>query len=139
LSEARRVARPGAKILIATWGRPEHMEAASLVTALRPLLQTLPPGAPGPFALSDEATLRAFAHSADLRSGDLLDVQTPWRFATLALALRALKSSGVAARAIANSGETAVDDAHRQALEPFRQSDGGYQANATFRYLISDI
>ena len=80
----------------------EHMEAASLVTALRPLMPTPPAGAPGPFALSDEATLREFALASGVQAGDILDVETPWRFATLALALRGLKSSGVAARAIAH-------------------------------------
>ena len=32
LAEARRVAKPGAYVVIVTWGRPEGMEAASLHT-----------------------------------------------------------------------------------------------------------
>jgi ubiquinone/menaquinone biosynthesis C-methylase UbiE len=64
LGEAKRVAKPGAHVVIVTWGTPEGMEAASLVAALRSVLPPPPPGAPGPFALSDETALRVFATGA---------------------------------------------------------------------------
>lgn len=137
LREAKRVAKPGAKVVIMTWGRPEGMEAASLVAALRPLLPPPPPGAPGPFALSDETALRAFASDAGLEPIEVLDVDCPWRYPDLATALRGLKSSGVAVRAIDNSSEAAVDEAHSRVLAPFRQRDGSYQIGATFRCLIA--
>jgi SAM-dependent methyltransferase len=137
LREAARVARKGGVVLIMTWAPPEGMPAASLVAALKPLLPPPPPGAPGPFALSDEATLREFARSAGLDAGEVFDVDTPWRYATLDLALRGLGASGVAARAVDHSGEAAVDRAHREALEPFRQADGSYRVDATFRVLLA--
>ncbi|MFT4104011.1 MAG: class I SAM-dependent methyltransferase, partial [Burkholderiaceae bacterium] len=46
LREARRVTRPGGRVLVMTWGEPEGMPAAALVAALRPLLPPPPPGAP---------------------------------------------------------------------------------------------
>jgi ubiquinone/menaquinone biosynthesis C-methylase UbiE len=49
LSEAQRVARPGAPVVIMTWGEPEGMDAALVVSAIKPLLPQPPPGAPGPF------------------------------------------------------------------------------------------
>jgi SAM-dependent methyltransferase len=137
LAEAKRVAKPGAHVVIMTWGRPEGMEAASLIAALKPLLPPPPPGAPGPFALSDEAALRAFASGAGLDPADVFDVDSPWQYANLATALRGLKSHGGAARAIENSSEEAVDSAHSQALAPFRQSDGSYRIGATFRCLLA--
>ncbi len=138
LSEAKRVAKPGAPVVIMTWGRPEGMEAASLVAALRPLMPPPPPGAPGPFALSDETALRAFAEAAGLTPVELMDVDSPWVYADLATALRGLGSSGVAARAAANSNKTAVDEAHTAALAPFVQADGSYRVGATFRCLITN-
>jgi SAM-dependent methyltransferase len=66
LAEARRVTRPGGTIVVTPWGNPDGMEAASLVAALRPLMPPPPPGAPGPFALSDESALRRFAIDAGL-------------------------------------------------------------------------
>ncbi len=86
--------------MIMTWGKPEGMEAATLLAALRPFLPPPPPGAPGPFALLDEAALRGFAAGAALESVEVFDVDSPWRYPDLSTALRGLSSSGVAVRAI---------------------------------------
>jgi SAM-dependent methyltransferase len=137
LREARRVARAGAPVVIATWGRPNGMPAASLVAALRPLLPPPPPGAPGPFALSDEVSLRALATDAGLAPDRVADVETTWTYPDLATALRGLNSSGVAQRAIRHAGEDAVTGAHADALAPFQTNDGGFAVSATFRYLIA--
>lgn len=137
LAEARRVTRSGRHVLIMTWGEPEGMEAAALIAALRPLMPPAPAGAPGPFALSDESALRAFAAQAGLEPLEVFDVPSPWHYADLDTALRGLISSGVAARAVAHSGAEAVDAAHRAALAPFRQPDGSYLVQATFRCLLA--
>jgi SAM-dependent methyltransferase len=137
LREARRVAKAGAHVVVMTWGNPEGMEAASLVGALRPFLPAPSPGAPGPFALSNEAALRAFAAGANLEPLEVLDVDSPWRYPDLATALRGLASSGVAVRAIENSGEYAVNEAHTNALMPFRQTNGSFRIGAIFRCLIA--
>jgi SAM-dependent methyltransferase len=137
LAEAARVARSGAKVAIVTWGNPEGMDAASLVAALRPLLPAAPPGAPGPFALSDEDALRAFATGVGLCPVEVFDVDCPWRYADLPTALRALGSSGVAVRAMENSSEAALTEANTRALAPFRQSDGSYSVGASFRCLLA--
>lgn len=137
LREAKPVTKPGAHVVIMTWGKPEGMEAASLLGALRPLLPPPPPSAPGPFALSDEAALRAFATGAGLEPIEVFDVDSPWQYPDLATALRGLRSSGVAGRAIENSSKDAVDDAHTKALAPFHRVDGSYRIGATFRCLLS--
>jgi SAM-dependent methyltransferase len=137
LREAKRVAKPGANVVIMTWGKPEGMEAASIVGALRPLLPPPPPGAPGPFALSEESAIRAFASGSDLEPIEVFDVDSPWRYVDLATALRGLKSAGNTVRAIENSSEAAVDEAFSKALAPFRQGDGSYKIGAAFRCLIA--
>ncbi|MEJ1936190.1 class I SAM-dependent methyltransferase [Nostoc sp. NIES-2111] len=137
LAEARRVTKPRGKVVIMTWGRPDGMEAAEIVAALRPLLPPPPPDAPGPFALSEETKLRAFAEAAGLAAEDVADVESPWSYPDEATALRGLASSGVAARAAALSGAEAVDAAHRAALAPFRQADGSFRIGARCRYLVA--
>ncbi len=137
LLEARRVAKKRGRVVVVTWGNPEGMEAASLVLALKPLLPQPPPGAPGPFALSNETSLRAFASAASLEPEEIMDVDSPWKYADLSTALRGLRSSGVAARAIEHSSAEAVDEAHADALRRFRQTDGSYLINASFRCLIT--
>jgi len=137
LTEARRVTKAGGQVVVMTWGTPEGMQAASLITALKPLLPAPLPGAPGPFALSDESALRRFAEEAGLKPLLVEDVGCEWRYTNLDTALRGLGSSGVAARAIENSSEQAVAQAHATALEPFRQRDGTYRIGASFRWLLA--
>lgn len=137
LAEARRVTRPGGSVVIVTWGNPEGMEAASLIGALRPLLPPPPPGAPGPFALSDEGALRQFAADAGLEPVEVFDVDSPFVYADEATALRGLNSTGVAVRAMENTSEQAVTEAHAEAIGPFRQSDGSYRVEASFRCLLA--
>ena len=137
LTQARRVTKPGGQVVVMTWGPPDGMQAASLVSALKPLLPTPPPGAPGPFALSDEGSLRQFAVQAGLKPFLIEDVICEWSYPNLDTALRGLGSSGVAARAIENSSEEAVTRAHATALAPFRQKDGSYLIGASFRWLAA--
>ena len=137
LREAGRVTRDGGAIVVMTWGPPEGMPAASMVRALGPLLPTPPPGAPGPFALSDEATLRAFVADAGLTPVEVFDVACQWAYPDEATAIRAFNSAGVATRAMEHSGEAAVTEAHRAALAPFRQADGRYLVDASFRCLLA--
>jgi SAM-dependent methyltransferase len=137
LAEARRVAKPAGRVVVMTWGAPEGMEAAALVTALKPLLPPPPPGAPGPFALSDADALRGFAQRAGLVPLEVHDVQCVWRYATLDGALRGLGSSGVAVRAAELVGQTAVDRANAAALKPYRKRDGSFEISAAFRWLAA--
>lgn len=137
LREAGRVTQRDGAVVIMTFGNPEGMGAAALVTALRPLLPAPPPGAPGPFALSDEAALRRFATDAGLRPVDVFDVDSPWIFADEAAALRGLGSTGNSIRAIERVGEDAVTGAYKKAIAAFRRPDGSVWASAWFRCLVA--
>jgi len=137
LGEARRVTKPGGTVAIVTWGNPEGMDAASLVAVLKPLLPPPPPGAPGPFALSDESKLREFASSAGLMPTDVFDVDGLWIYPDLDTAVRGMCSAGVAVKAMEHSGEEAVTSAYAAAFAPFLQSDGSVRLGASFRCLVS--
>jgi len=136
LTEARRVAKPGGSVVITTWGEPDGMEAAALVTATRPLMPPPPPGTPGPFALSNEERLRAFAAAGGLTPVEVFDVECVYVGSEEAL-VRGFIASGVAARAMKIAGEEAVVKAYAEAIQPFHQPDGSYRFTGTFRSLIS--
>ncbi|MBX9845646.1 MAG: class I SAM-dependent methyltransferase [Xanthobacteraceae bacterium] len=137
LREAGRVTKTGGMIVMMTWGEPAGMEAASLVGAMKPLLPPPPHGAPGPFALSEEGALRAFAKAGGLTPGAVFDVDTPWFYPDEATALRGQAAAGVAVKAMEHSGEAAFMAATRAALAPFRQPDGSFRIGARFRCLVA--
>lgn len=120
-----------------TWGTPEGMEAASLVTVLKPFLPPPPSGAPGPFALSDENTLREFASNAGLTPTEVFDVDDAWTYPDLETAVRGMCSAGVAVKAMEHSGEEKVTFAYAAAFAQFLQSDGTVRVGASFRCLIA--
>jgi SAM-dependent methyltransferase len=137
LSEARRVVRPGGVVVIATWGPPEDCEAASHLKALGALMPPPPPGAPGPFALSDEIKLKALATEAGLTPIVVVDVACPWSYPDLDAALQGMLSAGPAERAIRNSGLDRARDAVAASISPYRRPSGEYFLNNKFRYLIA--
>src|SRR5947209_17485164 len=137
LEQARRVARPGAPVVIATWAVPERCAAAVYRAAPGPLMPPPPPGAPGPFALSAPGALEGLATEAGLTPGDAGEVACPWTFDDLESALTAMLAAGPAIKAIRTSGEPSVRAAVTEAIEPFRQPTGGYVIGSTFRYLVT--
>jgi SAM-dependent methyltransferase len=137
LREARRVTKPGRPVVIATWGPYEECESSGHIKAMAALLPPPPPGAPGPFALSDEARAKALVREAGLTPVSMADVDCPWVFPSLEIALRAMLSAGPAEKAIRASSYERTRDAVAAAIAPFRTSSGGYRMNNKFRYLIA--
>lgn len=137
LREAGRVATPGAPIVIATWGRPEQCEAAGYVQAVGGLLPPPPPGAPGPFALSEAGALEQLAARGGLTPGGRREVVCVWSFPDEETLLRGLKSTGFAVKAIDAAGEDAVEAAILGAVAPYLTSDDGYRIENVFTYLIA--
>jgi ubiquinone/menaquinone biosynthesis C-methylase UbiE len=137
LSDARRVLRSGGTIVIATWGLPEDCEAAGHLKALGALMPPPPPGAPGPFALSEESKLKALASDAGFTPVIVVDVSCPWTYSDLESALRGLLSAGPAERAIRNSSMQRARDAVAASIAPYRKPSGEYHLKNKFRYLIA--
>jgi SAM-dependent methyltransferase len=137
LREAGRVARPGAPIVIATWGRADQCEAAGYVRAVGSLVPPPPPGAPGPFALSEPSALEEFAARGGLTTGERREVPCVWSFPDEQTLLRAFKSTGFAVKAIEAAGEEAVDEAVLAAVAPYRTIDDAYRIENVFTYVIA--
>ena len=137
LREAGRVTRPGGMVVVTTWGDPTGMDAASLIAAMKPMLPPAPPGAPGPFALSEETALRAFAVAGGLTPVTVFDVDSPWFYRDEAAALRGFGAAGGATLAKERVGEAAFNAAISAALAPFRQPDGSFRLGARVRCLVA--
>jgi SAM-dependent methyltransferase len=137
LREARRVTKPGRPVVIATWGPYEDCESSGHLKALAALLPPPPPGAPGPFALSDEARAKALVREAGLTPVAMADVDCPFAYPSLDIALRAMLSAGPAEKAIRAASVERARDAIASSITPFRTATGGYHMNNKFRYLIA--
>src|SRR5262249_16793075 len=131
LREARRVLRAGGIIVIAVWGLPESCEAAGHLKALGSLMPPPPPGAPGPFALSDETKLKALVSEAGLTPGAIVDVACPWVYPDIETALRGMLSAGPAERAIRASSFERAREAVAVAIKSYRTEAGDYRLNNT--------
>jgi len=107
------------------------------LAALKPLLPPPPPGAGGPFALSDEGALRSLVASAGLTPQSIEDVDVTWQFENLDTALAAMLAAGPSILAIQTSGHDRVRATLERAIAPFRPSDSRYRLENRFRYLLA--
>src|SRR5436190_9450807 len=134
--EAARVAREETPVVIAVWGEPQDCDAAAYLSAMATVMPPAPPGAPGPFALSEKAALEGLADPAGLDLQLVEDVVCVWDYPDLDAALRGLLSAGPATRAIQHAGEPEVRRVATTALEAFKRTDGSYRLENVFRYAL---
>jgi SAM-dependent methyltransferase len=137
LREIRRVAKPGARVAITTWGRPEQCEMRAVLGAIGSLLPPPPPGAGGPFALAAPGALEALVESAGLEAERAIDVPTPYSHDDLETAVRSHLSSGPARRAIETAGLDATRAALTTVCEQARREDGSVNFDNVFKVLIA--
>ncbi|HQT99215.1 MAG TPA: class I SAM-dependent methyltransferase [Acidimicrobiales bacterium] len=135
LREARRVAKRGARFVLVTWGREERCEGAAHFRALRALFARAPAGAPPPLAADQRVPF--FMQMAGLTNVTEEYVSSPWDFDGVAVAVRAMKSSGPVQRVVNLFGDEAVDSALRTSLKPFIRSDGSVHLENELRVLLA--
>ncbi|WP_428327786.1 class I SAM-dependent methyltransferase [Mucilaginibacter sp.] len=138
LAQAHRVLKPGGKLVVMIWGNKDDCEAATYLKAVGSLLPPPPPGAPGPFALSENQLLETILTQADFKIIDNRDLDTTWDYPDTNTALRGLLAVGPAAKAIEMNGFEKVHDTVLQAVQPYIQSTGHVVYKNKFRVVISE-
>lgn len=138
LREIKRVADPGARVAVATWGNPDRCEQRMIIAAVGALLSPPPaPGAGGPFAMAAPGALEALVESAGLNAERTFEVAGPWVYPDIATARRANLSAGPIRTVINKVGLDAVDAALVPALDQFVQSDGSVRIENVFKVVTA--
>jgi len=138
LLEAKRVLKDGGKIAAMIWGNKEDCEAATYLKAVGSLLPPPPPGAAGPFALSENQLLEKILEEIGFKIISNTDISSIWDYPDTGIALKGLLSAGPAAKAIENSGFEKVYETILKSVEPYIQSDGHVVYTNKFRVVIAE-
>ncbi|WP_183562256.1 class I SAM-dependent methyltransferase [Mucilaginibacter sp. SP1R1] len=138
LSEAKRVLKTGGKLALMIWGNKEDCEAATYLKAIGNLLPPPPPGAPGPFALTENRLLENVLEDIGLKIINSADVDSIWDYENREIALKGLLSAGPAAKAIDHSGFEKVQETILAAIQPYIKPNGHVVYQNKFRIVIAE-
>jgi SAM-dependent methyltransferase len=138
LRQAQRVTKPTGKIAVAVWGAAKDCQAATFLKAIGSTLPPPPPGAPGPFALSDPGVLEALLSKAGLKPQTSAEADTPFIYKNDDVAWRAIVGSGPGVRALRHAGEAKLREVLMPAIAPFKKADGSYRFENKFRYVLAE-
>ncbi|MDB5275451.1 MAG: hypothetical protein JWR61_406 [Ferruginibacter sp.] len=138
LIEAKRVLTDDGKLAAMIWGNKEECEAATYLRAVGSLLPPPPPGAPGPFALTENGLLEKILEEVGFGKIATFDVPSVWEYPDTDIALKGLMSAGPVARAIENSGFEKVYETISKAIHPYIQPNGHVVYNNKFRIVMAE-
>jgi SAM-dependent methyltransferase len=137
LREARRVAKPGATVVIQVWGSHEHCDLEAMKQIARPFLPPRPPDAPPDPDLSQPGALESLVARAGLIPESEFD--TTWTIEypdadTLGRAMIAVAGLAVLA---GPEREQELKTAIVDGLAPYRSGDGSYRLSNEYHYLVA--
>ena len=136
-TEAKRVLRDKGKIVVMIWGNKEDCEAATYIQALGSLLPPPPPGAAGPFALSENQLLERLLEEVGFKIVDNYDVDSVWTYPDKLTALKGLGSAGPITKVIEQTSSEEVEKTILNAIEPYVQPDGTVVYNNKMRVVTA--
>jgi SAM-dependent methyltransferase len=137
LSEARRVAKPGATVLIQVWGRPEHCDLEAMKQVARRYAAPPPADAPPPPKLWEAGVLERLAGEAGLTAQTAFDTSYAFEYRDDETLGRLLTAPMGLAELAGPEREHALRQEIVDALGPYRSADGSYRLRNEFHYLIT--
>jgi SAM-dependent methyltransferase len=137
LAEARRVLKPGGRLVAMIWGNKQDCEAASYLAAIGSLLPPPPPGAGGPFALSENQLLEKALEAGGFTIRNSTDVSSTWDYPDAHTALRGLLAAGPAVKAIDLNGYDKVAETVKATFGPYTRPDGHIVYHNKFRVVMA--
>jgi SAM-dependent methyltransferase len=137
LREARRVTKPGGRVVTQVWGRAERCDLVPVMRAVAPLLPIALPSGPGGRALSETGVLEELAEAAGLTPLGTGDVVCPFEYADEETAVATMRSAGLIELGARTAGEDAVRSAVAGAIAPYRRPDGSFELVNEWHWLVA--
>lgn len=137
LREARRVAKPGAPVVIQVWGRPEACALEAMKVVARPYLPPPPPGTPPAPELWKAGVLEGIAADAGLAPETTFDVTWAYEYPDEEALSRGMLAAGGLAELTGPGRVDPLRAAIVDALAPHRSPDGGYRLQNEYHYLVA--
>ena len=137
-SETKKVLKDKGKFVVMIWGNKEDCETATYMEAVGSLLPPPPPGAAGPFNLSENQLLEKTIEEIGFRIIDNTDVISIWDYPNADIAIKGLLSSGPIARAIDINSFEKVYETVAAAIQPYIQQNGHIVYKNKFRVVITE-
>jgi SAM-dependent methyltransferase len=138
LVEAKRVLKPGGRLVLAIWDKPELSDATNVLKAIGSLLPPPPPGTPGPFALSEDGKIEGVFKNNGLKLIYKTSVACPFLYSSLADGVKSFMGTGPAAAAMNNNEKKTVEQTIAGALKPYRLADGFHFLQNQFLVFIAE-
>jgi SAM-dependent methyltransferase len=137
LREARRVAKPGAPVVIQVWGPPERCDLEAMKRVARSYAPPPPPDAPPPPKLWERGVLENLATEAGLVAETTFDASYPFEYPDEETLGRLLIAPMGLAELAGPEREPALRREIINALAPYRTLNGGYRIHNEFHFLVA--
>jgi SAM-dependent methyltransferase len=137
LREARRVAKPGSRVVIQVWGAHERCDLEAMKQVARPFLPPRPADAPPDPDLSQPGLLRELAVRAGLVPEDEFDATWAFVYPDARTLGRAMLAVAGLAVIVGPERERELEDAIVRGLAAYRRADGSYRLSNEYHYLIA--
>jgi SAM-dependent methyltransferase len=138
LKEAGRVLKPGGRLVVAIWDKPEKSDATHVLKSIGALLPTPPRGTPGPFALSEDGKIESIFENIGFSLIYKTTVSCPFLYTSLSEGIKSFMGTGPAAAAINSTNRQIVEETIAVALQPFRLADDFHFLQNNFLVFIAE-
>lgn len=137
LQEAKRVLKPGGRLVMGIWDKPHLSDATNVLNAIGSLLPPPALGTQGPFALSEDGRIEGEFVNNHLNMIFKTRVSCPFLYSSLTDGIKSFMGTGPAAAAMNHSSREIVEESIGQALAPFHLVDDLYFLQNSFLVFIA--